>query len=864
MQQRLQALHTRDDELHGQERGNSAVQPAAQQPRGYAPAGGDWYNTENKGRPTLVEVELAAYLMAKTCARKHVLELLLVVEAERETWSAKGDAWAPKYEGAFGKGGCVEAALKQVYFAAEHTLQEAAHMLNDIFCIQLDHRQLRSYLRRLSGYEVARGSKLEGPKRDAKGSSSARLRSALPEICGILRQKRSFFQETHHAPRSPLSTNMELRDELHAKSSELAEVHAQLARAQNTARRASSRVASSRTRAAKERVKARRAQLREEQRRAMREQCMSKAEAAWECKLESQRQRANACNRRARAAEAARARAKTVAGKRLQRSDADKAALLVANQKIEELMEELDELRSTESARALAVQRMQAMPTWACVRGEGAGRGKPMLDWTHRVAIYQQLATGTPASAIGRNIVSVVKLTAPWLEPIEPTVATIRGCRFELRICEEALAARRVAGAYSVRQLGFDETTKFQDPSMVTSVLIEPKQAARREVVILRAAYSTGGGTAENLVAAMETKCFARLRRYLRGWQAETLKLFPSHVWTGPDPERCGMQRLGGGGAVISDTCTPARKTQRLIVDEVARQVKSKMDPEVWAAMSAAEQEHSVKMHMVHCWNHIRNIFLKAMSTAQAAHVKSALSAELETFAGYERMSTDFDQMLRADYKEFHHGGRYYKGKGKEYAEFLRDKHSSAFVMLLERAEGGRQDLDYDAAVAMFINVTYMVEFLHARVFCPGHSNLLEDFIYITHCKIEFVAMMRANAAIDLLIAKPMRWLAGKSAELVDWSPYSMGKVFDMIEELFMRAKDDGSVLLDRVNTWEAFWKPITDTQPAFAEYFEHLYHKEVVLAPDGKTKHKVRLNFIIPNPPSLVPHHPLHTPPGV
>ena len=135
-------------------------------------------------------------------------------------------------------------------------------MLNDMFRIQLDHQQLRSYLRRLSGYEVARGSKLEGPKRDAKGSSSARLRSALPEICGILRQKkRSLFQETHHAPRSPLSTNKELHDELEAKASELAEVRAQLAQAQNTARRASSR-----TRAAKERVKARRAELRKEQR----------------------------------------------------------------------------------------------------------------------------------------------------------------------------------------------------------------------------------------------------------------------------------------------------------------------------------------------------------------------------------------------------------------------------------------------------------------------------------------------------------------------------------------------------------------------------------------------------------------------
>ena len=29
-------------------------------------------------------------------------------------------------------------------------------------------------------------------------------------------------------------------------------------------------------------------------------------------------------------------------------------------------------------------------------------------------------------------------------------------------------------------------------------------------------------------------------------------------------------------------------------------------------------------------------------------------------------MSTDFSQFLRAVYKEFHVGGRYYKGKGRE------------------------------------------------------------------------------------------------------------------------------------------------------------------------------------------------------
>ena len=91
----------------------------------------------------------------------------------------------------------------------------------------------------------------------------------------------------------------------------------------------------------------------------------------------------------------------------------------------------------------------------------------------------------------------------------------------------------------------------------------------------------------------------------------------------------------------------------------------------------------------------------------------------------------------------------------------MKDNHPKEFVMLFERAEGGRQDLEFDAAVAMYMNVEYIIEFLHPRVHAQGHSNILEDFIYVTHTKVEYVAMMRANAAIDLLLARPMRYLAG-------------------------------------------------------------------------------------------------------
>jgi hypothetical protein len=184
--------------------------------------------------------------------------------------------------------------------------------------------------------------------------------------------------------------------------------------------------------------------------------------------------------------------------------------------------------------------------------------------------------------------------------------------------------------------------------------------------------------------------------------------------------------------------------------------------------------------------------------------------------------------------QEFHHGGRYYKGKGKEFHEWLLDRYPSAFVMHLERAEGGRQDLAYDAAVPMYINRKYMVEFLHERLDIAGHTNVLEDFLYIAHTKDEFIAMTRANAIIDLLIARPMRWMAGNSCKMENWSPFSMGPVLDTVEELFERVARDGSVMLDP--NLDVF-KDVASTQPAYRDFLKYMYEEDTVLSPDCKTR---------------------------
>ena len=118
---------------------------------------------------------------------------------------------------------------------------------------------------------------------------------------------------------------------------------------------------------------------------------------------------------------------------------------------------------------------------------------------------------------------------------------------------------------------------------------------------------------------------------------SECTRKYPDHVWTGPDPDRCGLQRLGDGGSIINDTCTPARCTQRLLIAEVAQQVEADCDEQAWALLCEAQQEAKVRVHSVHCWQHIRNIFLAAMSKVHVAVVVIVVAVVVAAAAAADR-----------------------------------------------------------------------------------------------------------------------------------------------------------------------------------------------------------------------------------
>lgn len=343
-----------------------------------------------------------------------------------------------------------------------------------------------------------------------------------------------------------------------------------------------------------------------------------------ELSAKAQREMAKQCL----AASAARDAAKETSQKRLQAKQAlaDKVDELRAQ--LDTAHEELHLLREREKMHDNAVEKLSQMPSWQRGRKHGyhnqKGKhgGGNRLEHAHRLAILEQHANGTPPSAIGQNIISIVKKAAPWLKPVQPTVREIRQMGFELATLEETLSARRCASAFKVRLLGFDETTDLHQPVITSNVQIQDTEGGEVNDLVLKAAYlATKGATSQALVEQIEENCFTRLRDLLVMWQKRHQIMFPNVPWTGPDPQLCSLHRLAGGGAVMSDTCNAARKTKRLLVDLIQNQAevayRTQFGDEAWESLAEEQREEELRVYQLDCHHHLRNIMLGHMSSKQ-------------------------------------------------------------------------------------------------------------------------------------------------------------------------------------------------------------------------------------------------------
>ena len=451
----------------------------------------------------------------------------------------------------------------------------------------------------------------------------------------------------------------------------------------------------------------------------------------------------------------------------------------------------------------------------------------------------------------------------------QPTTDYFRKARIKLTILGELCEAWRLADCDKIMSFAWDESQKFQTD--LASTNFQVVAGARSGVkagsvidVVGRGAFVIPGGTAEQVSArerrsrtrpaspahqtdrshrsqvsvALERHVFEHLRKLLTLAKEEWKRRHPDDAWPGPDPAQIAVHRLAGA-TLLTDSCNSARAARRSVEQMVAEAVEQHVGAAAWARLSLEEQKSKVHVYSFDCFNHLRNICLSATTAAASKHLQESLGESLKAFSSFERMSTDIRQLVRGTYKECHPGGDYAKGKGKEGQVWRFECHPSTPWLRLERADGGRQvtpsptptprapsltcatvppsqDLDFDAAVPMLVNLPVITAWLHKLIFREKHKNILESFLWHVYTCQEMVAQLRALSLFAILLSKPLRWLTGKGGKretLVDWSPFKASWCFDLFEQALAKTAADGRVLLDP--NFDAF-AAVAAQQPAF------------------------------------------------
>eukprot|EP00966_Prymnesium_polylepis_P206275 4779768-Prymnesium_polylepis.1 len=225
---------------------------------------------------------------------------------------------------------------------------------------------------------------------------------------------------------------------------------------------------------------------------------------------------------------------------------------------------------------------------------------------------------------------------------------------------------------------------------------------------------------------------------------------------------------------------------------------------------------------------------IDAMAATGDGLLKDKLADELAQFLAFERIEPNVSSVIISAFKQFHHGGEYCKGRGREFMVWLKQNHPTVFFLFFERAVGARQDLKFDGCVPLFVNRVVCLEFLLGYLDCPKSENVLDKSLYtVLRCN-EFVGLLRANTLWKFIFSEPFRWLSGKAAALSGMSLVKMGWVLGLVEKAMEEIVADPRHALDP--TLDIF-APVAAEVPDFKEWRKELLASKVT-APDGETAH--------------------------
>ena len=158
------------------------------------------------------------------------------------------------------------------------------------------------------------------------------------------------------------------------------------------------------------------------------------------------------------------------------------------------------------------------------------------------------------------------------------------------------------------------------------------------------------------------------MKAILVTWREINHEEYQEFVHMIPDPEEAmSMQKLKGG-AVMTNTCKSAHKTNRLLAQ-------------------------IIDGHSLFCHCHQRKFWVKNMLDVISNYVSTLIKDNLEEIAPELCVSPRFENMCRAFDKEFSLCANYPKGWGSHFCQWMKENHSGELLFHVEIACKGRMDV---------------------------------------------------------------------------------------------------------------------------------------------------------------------------
>ena len=246
----------------------------------------------------------------------------------------------------------------------------------------------------------------------------------------------------------------------------------------------------------------------------------------------------------------------------------------------------------------------------------------------------------------------------------------------------------------------------------------------------------------------------------------------------------------------MNDTCNQAKLLAKMIAQRIKDDVQKKIGEE-WNHMSQEARDQETLVVLLGCWHHLRNLVIDWGKKDENKMMEELLKDDLEEISSRKRLEPNGDAFLRSLWKYFGTGqNSYKKGVGiKKFLDWVRRNHPGRYLFTTPRGDNGsRQDWSVDAAFDCYFNRDLYAEYLEDEQF--KDANILSDSLFTKLTSVVFVGMLRARAIIKHKISAPFRFLSN-SNDLKGFDSTDMSQYMDKLEDVLLRAKEDGRVLMD-------------------------------------------------------------------